>query len=549
MEQFSRVNIPIPQNESCRDYDPNSKEAKEILEECRRLREEFEFEVPIIINGKEIRTEKKGRQPICSDHKKTLCTFSNASEEIVNQAIEGALEAKKKWMNLPFHSRASIFLKAADLISGKYRTKLLAATMLGQGKNIWQAEIDVIGEACDFLRFNTYYAQKIYERQPEINPKTIWNTLEWRPLEGYVVAITPFNFVAIGLNLPTSPALMGNVVVWKPGSTSIYANYLMYKILEEAGLPSGVIQFVPGMGRQIGNTLINNKNFSGIHFTGSTATFKKIWLQTAENTINLYKNYPRIVGETGGKNFHIYHKDFDFESGINGIIRSAFEYQGQKCSACSRAYIPESIWEKFQNKLVDEVSKIKVGQSDDLSVFMTAVIDQKSFNRIKGYIDEAKEDKEVELVCGGKYDDSEGYYIYPTIYKTTNPKHKLLQEEIFGPVLTVYVYPDEKFIETLHLADQTSPYALTGSIYCTDRELIVKATEILRYSAGNFYINCKSTGSVVGQQPFGGHRASGNNQKAGAMDNLQNWVTPRSIKESFSGLKTWKYNHMLVEKK
>eukprot|EP01155_Anaeramoeba_flamelloides_P050858 Anaeramoba_flamelloidesc42185_g1_i1.p1 GENE.c42185_g1_i1~~c42185_g1_i1.p1 ORF type:complete len:549 (+),score=96.21 c42185_g1_i1:55-1701(+) len=544
MNNFARVNIPVPKNEPCFNFAVGSKEASLLRKACQKMRNAAPFEIPLIINGKEYRTGQLQDQLICSDHHSPIARFHKVTTPLIQKAIEGSLKAKEDWMNLPYSDRSAIFLKAADLMSTKYKYELLASTMLGQGKNVWQAEIDVIGEACDFLRFNTYFGQSIYSRQPQINPNHIWNHVEYRPLEGYVVAITPFNFSAIGINLPTAPAIMGNTTIWKPASSAVYSNYLMYKILQEAGLPDGVIQFIPGSGRTMGTQLLDHPDFAGCHFTGSTPVFNKIWLHSAKNMMNLYKNYPRIVGETGGKNFHIYHPTCDVDSGINGMIRAAFEYQGQKCSALSRAYIPRSIWPEFKKKLLDKVSQIKVGQSDDFSVFMTAVIDKSAYKSIKKYIDDAKEDPDCELIFGGKCDSSKGWFIEPTIFVSKDPLNKMMKEEIFGPVLTLHVYEDNEFDDILKIADKTSEYALTGSIYAQDRDIIVKASKQLRYTAGNFYINCKSTGSVVGQQPFGGARASGNNQKAGSVDNLHNWVSPRSTKESFVGLTEWKYPHM-----
>ncbi|KAJ5072828.1 delta-1-pyrroline-5-carboxylate dehydrogenase [Anaeramoeba ignava] len=543
MSHIGRFNIPTPHNQSLLSYLPNSKEAKKLKEECEKMRKEIPFEVPCIINGKEYKTGNIKEQLIPSDHKNVICKFHQVSEELVQEAVKGALEAKKKWEEMSFESRAAIFLKAADLVVGKYRYVMMAATMLGQGKNIWQAEIDCMAELADFLRFNLKYIEEIYSNQPKINSTAVWNRLEYRPLEGFVLAITPFNFTAIGGNLPTAPAMLGNVVLWKPSSTAIYSNYIFYKILQEAGLPAGVIQFVPGTGSMIGKILLKNKDLAGVHFTGSTAVFKHIWLESAKNTMSLYKSYPRIVGETGGKNFHFVHESALIDNLVNHTIRGAFEYQGQKCSATSRMYIPKTIWPEVKEKLIKEVSKIKMGQSDDPTSFMSAVIDKNSFENIKKYINEAEKDESVELICGGKYDDSVGWFIEPTIYLTTNPKNKLMQEEIFGPILTIYIYEADKYEETLELCDQTSPYALTGAIFANDREAIDIAIKKLRQSAGNFYINEKSTGSIVGQQPFGGARGSGNNQKAGAITNLMNWCSPRSIKEGFVELKDWKNGH------
>jgi 1-pyrroline-5-carboxylate dehydrogenase len=421
----------------------------------------------------------------------------------------------------------------------------MAATMLGQGKTVWQAEIDAAAETIDFLRLNPYFAQSIYAQQPALNTKGCWNRVEYRPLEGYVVAISPFNFTAIGANLPTSPALMGNVVLWKPASTAILSNWVVFKVLKEAGLPDGVIQFLPGSGRLIGDLLINNKNFAGIHFTGSTEVFNTLLQKTTNNlSTGLYKGYPRMVGETGGKDFHFAHPSANVDHFVNNTVRASFEYQGQKCSACSRAYVPESMWPEVKTKLVEALKAMKMGQSDDFSCFVSAVIDKASFQNIKNYVDFAKSSPDAEILIGGEFDDSKGWFVTPTIIVAKDPKFKTMAEEIFGPVLTLYVYPDAKFEETLHLCDETSPYALTGSIFAQDREAAAVASRILRNAAGNFYINDKCTGAVVGQQPFGGARMSGTNDKAGAPLNLLRWVSPRTIKEQYLMCDDWRYPHM-----
>jgi len=416
--------------------------------------------------------------------------------------------------------------------------------MLGQGKTVWQAEIDSACELIDFLRFNVKYAEEIYQMQPPKNSKGVWNRVEYRPLEGYVVAISPFNFTAIGGNLPTSPAIMGNVVLWKPASTAILSNYIFFKVLHEAGLPDGVINFVPGSGAVIGEILLNSKHFAGIHFTGSTDTFNSIMFKTATNLNNrLYVSYPRMVGETGGKDFHFVHKSADVDNVVHNTLRASFEYQGQKCSACSRAYFPDNLWPEIKEKLLKNVAQIKMGQSDDFSTFFSAVIDKNSFNNIKSYIEHAKASPDAEIIAGGKYDDSVGYFIEPTIILAKDPKYKSIQEEIFGPVLTVYVYPADKYEETLKLCDETSPYSLTGSLFARDRYAVDVGTKLLKNASGNFYINDKCTGAVVGQQPFGGARASGTNDKAGSNLNLLRWVSPRSIKENFIPLTNWTYPH------
>jgi len=544
MATLGQFSIPAPYNEPLRDYTHGSEDAKQLKAACDKLRKECP-DIPCIVGGKEYRTGDVKQQLICSDHKKVLCTYHQANEEVLKAAAKSALEARTKWEATPFVDRAAIFLKAADLIANKYRYEIMAATMLGQGKTVWQAEIDAAAETIDFLRINPYFAQTIYAQQPPLNTRGCWNRVEYRALEGYVVAISPFNFTAIGANLPSSPAMMGNVVLWKPASTAILSNWIFYKILRESGLPDGVIQWVPGSGRLIGDQLINNPGFAGLHFTGSTEVFNGIMQKTTENlTKGLYKGYPRLVGETGGKDFHFAHPSADIDNFVNNTIRASFEYQGQKCSACSRAYVPESMWPEVKQKLVEGLKSMKMGQSDDFSCFMSAVIDKNSFDNIKRYVDFAKSSKDAEIVCGGDFDESTGYFITPTIIQAKDPKFKTMSEEIFGPVLSIYVYPDAKYEETLHLCDETSPYALTGSIFAREREAVIVATNILRNSAGNFYVNDKSTGAVVGQQPFGGARMSGTNDKAGAALNLVRWVSPRTIKEQFLPCSDWRYPHM-----
>jgi len=548
MSHFGSFTIPIPYNEPLKDYAPGSAERKLLKEACAKLRSETP-DIPCVVGGKEYRTGDVKQQLVCSDHKKVLCTFHQANEEVLKLAVTSSMEAKAKWEELPFEHRAAVFLKTADLLATKYRYQVLAATMLGQGKTVWQAEIDAAADTIDFLRFNPKDAEEVYKQQPPLNTKGCWNQVEYRPLEGYVVAISPFNFTAIGANLPTSPAIMGNVVLWKPASTAILSNWVVFQALREAGLPDGVIQFLPGSGRLIGDILINSRDFAGIHFTGSTEVFNGIMQKTATNlTAGLYKQYPRMVGETGGKDFHFVHKSADVDNVANNTIRAAFEYQGQKCSACSRAYIPDNLWPALKEKFIAALSTMKQGQSDDFEAFVSAVIDKNSFDNIKNYIDHAKASKDAEIVYGGEYDASQGWFVKPTIILAKDPKYKSMQEEIFGPVLTIYVYPADQYEETLRLCDSTSPYALTGAIFATDRYAIAQATKLLRNSAGNFYINDKCTGAVVGQQPFGGARMSGTNDKAGASLNLLRWVSPRTIKEQFLLLNNWTYPHQQPEK-
>eukprot|EP01119_Soliformovum_irregulare_P007016 TRINITY_DN19422_c0_g1_i1.p1 TRINITY_DN19422_c0_g1~~TRINITY_DN19422_c0_g1_i1.p1 ORF type:complete len:546 (+),score=181.28 TRINITY_DN19422_c0_g1_i1:90-1727(+) len=542
---LGRSLLPDPYNEPLRDYVKGSEDAIKLKEACDQLRAECP-EIPCIIGGKEVKTGDVKQQLIPSDHKHVLCTFHQANESVLQDAIKAAMEAKPKWEALPFEHRAAIFLRAADLLANKYRYKINAATMLGQGKTVWQAEIDSSAETIDFLRFNVKFAEEIYAMQPPKNSKGVWNRSEYRALEGYVVAISPFNFTAIGANLPTSPAMMGNVVLWKPASTSILSNWVFFQVLREAGLPDGVINFIPGSGRLIGDTLLNSKHFAGIHFTGSTEVFNGIMHKTAMNlSSRLYLGYPRIVGETGGKDFHFVHSSADVHSVVVNTIRGAFEYQGQKCSACSRAYIPDNIWPEISKRFQDEVPKLKMGQPDDFSNFVSAVIDKNSFDNIKGYIDWVKANpSEATILVGGKCDDSKGYFIEPTIVVCKNPKAKVMEEEIFGPVLSIYVYPAAEYEQTLKICDETSPYALTGSIFANDSYAIDTADRLLRNAAGNFYINDKCTGAVVGQQPFGGARASGTNDKAGSNLNLMRWVSARSIKTSFITPSHYSYPHM-----
>ena len=533
--------VPVPKNEQIFSYAPGTSERKALKKELARLKSQ-EVEIPLIIGGKEIRTNDLGECRCPHNHHHILAKYHKVGENEVTLAVESALKVRKEWARMPWEARISIFLRAAELLSTKYRMTLNASTMLGQSKNPFQAEIDSACELIDFFRFNSYYAQQIYEQQPE-SAKGIWNRVEHRPLEGFVFAVTPFNFTSIAGNLPTAPALMGNVVLWKPASSAVYPAYFLMKLFKEAGLPDGVINLVLGSGAKIGKPILTNPNLAGIHFTGSTSTFQTMWRTVGENIQN-YHTYPRIVGETGGKDFIFVHSSADIDSLNTAIVRGAFEYQGQKCSAASRAYIPESIWEKLRAKLISTTKELKMGDVEDFSNFVNAVIDRNAYNDIISYIEFANQAKDAKIICGGNYSDKKGYFIEPTIILTTNPKFKTIQEEIFGPVFTIYIYSDEKYEETLHLCDETSPYALTGAIFAIDREAIVRATEILTNSAGNFYINDKPTGAVVGQQPFGGSRASGTNDKAGSMVNLLRWVSPRTIKETFCPPVDYKYPFM-----
>lgn len=520
-----------PENEKILDYKPNSVERQELQKELVRLKSQ-EIQIPLIIGGKEIITDNTEKCVMPHNHKHVLANYSIAGEKELQLAIEESLKAKKQWENMPWEHRASIFLKAANLLSKKYRYLINAATMLCQSKTAYQAEIDSSCELIDFLRFNTYFAQKIYSEQLN-STEDAWNRIEYRPLEGFVIAISPFNFTAIGGNLTIAPTILGNVVNWKPASASVYSNYFLFKILQEAGLPDGVINFIPCKSKDLNKVMINHKKLSGIHFTGSTDTFSKIWMSIAENLRN-YESYPRLVGETGGKDFIFAHSSADIDHLVASMIRGSFEYQGQKCSASSRAYIPESIWPQVKSGLLERINEVKIGDVEDPSNYMGAVIDNKSYCNIIKYIEYVKNSQDANIIYGGHYDDSVGYFINPTIIVTKNPKYKTLEQEIFGPILTIYIYKDDELDETLDLCDKTSPYALTGAVFAKDRNIIKEMEEKLCYSAGNFYINDKPTGAVVSQQPFGGSRASGTNDKAGSKLNLYRWLNPRVIKDNFN---------------
>ncbi len=536
--------VPDPVNEPILNYAPGSKERNELKAALAEARSK-EIDVPMYIGGKEIRTNKTGRMAPPHDHKHTLGHFHKGDASHVTQAIEAALAAKENWENLPWEQRAAIFLKAADLIAGPYRAKLNAATMLGQSKNAYQAEIDSACEIIDFLRFNVAFMSQIYQDQP-VSGKGMWNRIEYRPLEGFIFALTPFNFTAIAGNLPTSAAMMGNVVVWKPANTQIYSAQVLMEIFMEAGVPDGVINLVFVDGPTAGDVIFNHPDFAGIHFTGSTGVFQNVW-KTIGGNIHKYKTYPRIVGETGGKDFIMIHKTAKVDESVTAMVRGAFEYQGQKCSAASRVYVPSNLWPAIKTKMVETIKTFKMGPTEDFGNFINAVIDEKAFDKIASYIDAAKQDKAVEVIVGGNYNKSSGYFIEPTVIVTQNPKSTTMCEEIFGPVLTIYVYDENQFEETLELLNTTSDYALTGAIIAQDRYAIDLATKKLRNAAGNFYINDKPTGAVVGQQPFGGARASGTNDKAGAMVNLLRWVSMRTIKETFVSPATYEYPFLSAE--
>ncbi|TXI15662.1 MAG: L-glutamate gamma-semialdehyde dehydrogenase [Pedobacter sp.] len=535
-------NIPSPTNEPVLNYAPGSKERILLKEAIVQARAQ-QADIPMYIAGKAIFTHKKQSLYPPHDHQYLLGHYHQGDKSHVQQAIDAALAAKPQWENLSWEHRASIFLKAADLIAGPYRYKLNAATMLGQSKNAFQAEIDSACELIDFLRFNVKYMTEIYQQQPPISAHGVWNRTEQRPLEGFVFALTPFNFTAIAGNLPTSAAMMGNVVVWKPSNTQIYSAHVLMEIFKEAGLPDGVINLIYVSGPDAGQVIFNHPDFAGIHFTGSTAVFQDIW-KNIGNNIHRYKTYPRIVGETGGKDFIVVHGSADPQVATTALVRGAFEYQGQKCSAASRAYIASSIWSELKTLIQKDLATLKIGPVEDFSNFINAVIDEKSFDKLAKYIDNAKNDPNVEIIAGGQYDKSKGYFIEPTVIVTKDPFYTTMCEELFGPVLTIFVYQDQDFEKTLELVDQTSIYALTGAIIAQDRYALEKATQILRNAAGNFYINDKCTGAVVGQQPFGGARGSGTNDKAGSMINLLRWVSPRTIKETFNPPKSYRYSFL-----
>jgi len=530
--------VPVAINEPIKNYAPGSPERRELQAMLAELRSK-ELNIPMYIGGEEVESNVLVRLHPPHDHQHVLGHFHKSDKSHIELAIKAALAAKEKWANLSWEHRASIFLKAAELIAGPFRAKLNAATMLGQSKNAYQAEIDSACEIIDFLRFNVQYMTEIYAEQPISSPG-VWNRLEWRPLEGFIYALTPFNFTAIAGNLPSSCAMMGNVVVWKPSNTQVYSANVLMEVFQKAGVPAGVINLIYPSGPDAAEVIFNHRDFAGIHFTGSTEVFQNIW-QTIGNNIHKYRSYPRIVGETGGKDFIMAHKSAEPKSLAVAISRGAFEYQGQKCSAASRVYVPSNLWKEVKEYVLADLKDMKMGPTEDFTNFINAVIDEKSFDKLAKFIDNAKKDSNVEIVAGGNYDKSKGYFIEPTIIVAKDPKYVTMCEELFGPVLTVFVYDENKFEETLELVDSTSPYALTGSILAQDRYAIELATKKLSNAAGNFYINDKCTGAVVGQQPFGGARGSGTNDKAGAKINLLRWVSPRTIKETFSPPTDYKY--------
>jgi 1-pyrroline-5-carboxylate dehydrogenase len=537
---------PVPQNEPVRDYAPGSPERASVkmrLEQMRRER----IEIPLVIGGEDVTTGSTLEAVMPHDKEHVLADVHQGGSAEVERAVDASAEAWEDWHRTPWEDRAAVFLRAAELLSGPWRDTLNAATMLGQSKTIHQAEIDAACELIDFWRWNVEFMLRIYAEQPH-SPAGIWNRMEYRPLEGFVFAVTPFNFTAIAGNLPGSAALMGNTVVWKPATTAMYSAYWLMRLLEEAGLPPGVINLVYGSGAEIGDAALNSEHLAGIHFTGSTAVFNSMWQMIGSNiAAGRYRNYPRIVGETGGKDFIVAHPSADVDAVATAILRGSFEYQGQKCSAASRVYAPSNLWPTLRERLEEKVAELKVGDVADFENFMGAVIDQKSLETQRKAIEEARRNENAEIVVGGEIDDTRGFFVQPTVIATKDPKFRTMQEELFGPVVTTYVYPEGKWTETLELVESTSPYGLTGAVFSDDRSAIDEAEEALRYAAGNFYVNDKPTGAVVGQQPFGGARASGTNDKAGSMWNLIRWVSPRTIKETFVPPKDYRYPFLAPE--
>ena len=537
--------VPKPVNEPILSYAPGTPERAALKARLKELKSQ-EIEVPLVIGGQEIKTGDMGEMRIPHDHQHLLGRYHKAGKKEIKMAIEAAMDAWQSWSKMPWEDRFSIFKKMASILQRHDDQTINASTMLGQSKNAFQAEVDASCEMIDFLNFNCWYAQQLYRYQPTYSPDGMWNRIEHRPLEGFIFAVTPFNFTSIGGNLPAAPALMGNVAVWKPASSAVYSAHFMMELFREAGVPDGVINFIPGSGHEVGPTVMKDPNLAGVHFTGSTTVFQGMWSTIGENISN-YKSYPRIVGETGGKDFCIAHESSDVDALVTAMVRGAFEYQGQKCSALSRCYIPANIWPELKEKYIAQVETIKMGDVEDFSNFVNAVIDRAAFDSISAYIDGAKKADDAEIITGGDYDDSKGYFISPTTIVTDNPKYTTMCEEIFGPVLTIYVYDPKDWQATLELVDTTSPYALTGCVWGQDKKATNEATNKLTHAAGNFYVNDKPTGAVVGQQPFGGSRASGTNDKAGSMFNLVRWVSQRTIKETFDPPKDYKYPFMEEE--
>ncbi|HEX8693239.1 MAG TPA: L-glutamate gamma-semialdehyde dehydrogenase [Longimicrobium sp.] len=536
--------VPQPRNEPVLSYAPCTPERKELKAALQVMQSE-EIEIPLVIGGREVRTGRTETQVMPHDHGHVLARYHLAGEAEVREAVKAALEAQREWAAWPWEDRLAVFLRAAELLATSWRPVLNAATMLGQSKTAHQAEIDAACELIDFWRWNAAFAQQLYSEQPASGPG-MWNRLDHRPLEGFVYAVTPFNFTSIAGNLPTAPALLGNVVIWKPAATAVYSGWYIMRLLLEAGLPPGVINFVPGDPVATSGILLNDRNLAGVHFTGSTTVFQSIWKTVGEN-IASYRAYPRLVGETGGKDFIVAHASADAEALAAAIVRGGYEYQGQKCSAASRIYVPDSLWPAVRERALDMIGRIKVGDPADFRNFMGAVIDRKAFDKISGYIKHAQGADNVEIVAGGGFDDSRGYFIEPTLVQVTDSAYRLMCEEVFGPVVSLHVYPEARWAETLKVVDETTPYALTGAVFANDRRALVEADRALRNAAGNYYINDKPTGAVVGQQPFGGARASGTNDKAGSILNLMRWISPRAIKETFAPPRSFEYPFMAEE--
>jgi 1-pyrroline-5-carboxylate dehydrogenase len=533
--------IPIPVNEPIRSYAPGTGERQALKSKLTAMSAE-KIEIPLVIGGKEVRTGDTGTQVMPHRHGHVIATWHKAGAKEVEQAVKAATDARREWASWKFEDRASVFLRAAELMAATWHETINASTMLNQSKTAHQSEIDAVCESIDFLRFNAHFAEVIYDNQP-VNAPGMWNRLDYRPLEGFVYTVTPFNFTSIGANLSSAPALMGNCVIWKPASSTVFSNYYIFKLFEAAGMPPGVINFLPGSAGTISQVLLNHPDLAGIHFTGSTEVFQSMWRTVGEN-IAKYRTYPRLVGETGGKDFILAHASAEPDALVTAIIRGGFEYQGQKCSAASRIYIPDNVWKRIKDKLIETTNSLAIGDVRDFRNFMGAVIDRASFTKLAGYIDAAKRSEDAQIIAGGEVDDSVGYFIRPTLIQARKPDYRTMCEELFGPVVSLYVYPEKEWEEILTIVDKTSPYGLTGGVFATDRKAVADADRVLRFAAGNFYVNDKPTGAVVGQQPFGGSRASGTNDKAGSMMNLLRWVSARTIKENFVPPTDYRYSFM-----
>ena len=538
---MSGYRVPIPINEPVRSYAPATAERQSLKKKLAAMSGE-KIDIPIVIGGKEVRTGDTGTQVMPHRHSHVIATWHKANADHAQQAIKAAADARREWASWSFEDRAGVFLRAADMLATTWRETINASTMLNQSKTVHQSEIDAVCETIDFLKFNVYFAEQIYDHQP-LSSAGMWNRLDYRPLEGFVYTVTPFNFTSIGGNLSSAPAIMGNSVIWKPASTTVYSNYYIFKLFEAAGLPPGVINFVPGNAGTISGVLLNNPDLAGIHFTGSTEVFQTMWRTVGEN-IAKYRSYPRLVGETGGKDFILAHASADPDALVTAIVRGGFEYQGQKCSAASRIYIPDNLWNRIKDRLIETTSSLSMGDVSDFRNFMGAVIDRNSFKKLTGYIEEARRSNDAQVIAGGEADDSVGYFIRPTLIQVQRPDYRTMCEELFGPVVTLYVYPEKQWKEILSIVDTSTPYALTGAVFSTDRSAILEADRALRFAAGNFYVNDKPTGAVVGQQPFGGARSSGTNDKAGSMMNLLRWVSARTIKETFVPPTDYRYPFM-----